>query len=237
VALEALDRQSQVRHDLRAPLAVMYPLLSLMLADGGFTARQREQLETLERAVHRLDGVIASVADSGWFDCCGSPVHVVPVSPGELIEEYAARQLLRGYDGPALEARVAPDVPAARADRARLAQILDDLVDNAARFAGPDGPVGLAVEPAPAEQTVVISVTDRGPGIPADELSHVTEFGYRGSAARETGVPGLGLGLWVCRGLADSMGAALAVESAAGAGTTVRITLPAAPGELSGDVE
>ena len=224
----ALERQSQVRHDLRAPLAVMYPLLSLMLESGTLTEVQREQLETLDRNVRRLDATIASVADSGWFDCCAAPAEPARVSLGALAEEYAARQRLRGYDGPVLEARAAADAPEALVDRDRLLQIVDDLVDNAARFAPGAGPVRLSVQAGPDDATVMLRVTDAGPGIPADELRRVTEFGYRGSAARELDAQGLGLGLWVCRRLAASMGGDIVVESGAGAGTTVSVVLQAA---------
>ncbi len=92
----------------------------------------------------------------------------------------------------------------------------------------------LSVQPGPDDATVALRVTDVGPGIPADEVSRVTEFGYRGSAARELDAQGLGLGLWVCRRLAESMGGVIVVESAAGAGTTVSVILPAAGSERAG---
>jgi len=227
-AREALERQSKVRHDLRAPLAVLLPLLSMMLDAGDLTDGQRDQLRTLERNVQRLDGMISSVAASGWFDCCAAPLDLRPVALGPLVEERVAAQRLGGYDGPVLEAHVAAQAPDVLADRDRVRQILADLIDNAARFAPMSGPVLLAVEPAVDGRTVTLSVTDGGPGIPADELPEVAGFGFRGSAARQLNVPGLGLGLWASRRLAEQMGGGLVVDGRAGSGTTVALTLPAA---------
>ena len=65
----ARERQSHVRHDLRSPLAVMYPLLSLLLDDSALTPEQRGHLEVLDRNVTRLEALITSAAESGWADC------------------------------------------------------------------------------------------------------------------------------------------------------------------------
>ena len=71
----ARERQSHVRHELRAPLAVIYPLLSLLL-DGGageLSPKQRGSLETLDRNVARLEGLITAATASGWTDCSVAP--------------------------------------------------------------------------------------------------------------------------------------------------------------------
>ena len=64
-----------MRHELRAPLAVIYPLLSLLL-DGGageLSAQQRDYLEMLERNVVRIEALVTGVAESGWADCSAAP--------------------------------------------------------------------------------------------------------------------------------------------------------------------
>ena len=76
----ARERQSHVRHDLRSPLAVMYPLLSLLLGEsaGELTPKQREYLETMERNVERLERLLESAMESGWMDCCAAPAEPTP---------------------------------------------------------------------------------------------------------------------------------------------------------------
>ena len=91
----ARERQSHVRHELRAPLAVIYPLLSLLL-DGGageLSPQQREFLEVLERNVVRLEALITGVADSGWADCSPAPSVPGEVALGDVVEEVVALRL------------------------------------------------------------------------------------------------------------------------------------------------
>ena len=92
----ARERQSHVRHDLRAPLAVIYPLLSLLL-DGGageLDAQQRGYLEVLERNVVRLEAIVTGVADSGWADCSAAPALPAEVALADVAEEVVALRRL-----------------------------------------------------------------------------------------------------------------------------------------------
>jgi len=77
---------------------------------------------------------------------------------------------------------------------------------------------------------VAIVVTDRGPGITAEDLPCVFDLGYRGAAARDRGTRGLGLGLPVTRALVEEAGGRVVLESALGRGTSVTLELPAASG-------
>ena len=97
----ARERQSHVRHELRAPLAVMYPLLSLLL-DGGageLTAEQRGHLEVLDRNVTRLEALIAGVAESGWADCSAAPALPAEVVLGDVVEEVITLRRVEGQSG------------------------------------------------------------------------------------------------------------------------------------------
>ena len=78
-----------MRHELRAPLAVIYPLLSLLLDEGAgeLSPQQREFLEVLERNVVRLEALITGVADSGWADCSPAPALPGEVALGDVAEE------------------------------------------------------------------------------------------------------------------------------------------------------
>ena len=135
-----------------------------------------------------------------------------------------------GLEGPRIEIERATGGPAvAWADREDVRRIVADLLDNAVRYAGDRGPVVAVVAASATEPVVTLTVHDGGDGIPGDELARVFDFGFRGRVARETAVPGLGIGLWVCRELAGRNGGGIALRSEVGAGTTVTLTLPAAP--------
>ena len=227
----ARERQSYVRHELRAPLAVMYPALSLLLdgAAGELTTKQREYLELLERNVERLERRLAGATGSGWLDCAGAAMEFAAVPLGEVLEEILAVRRLAGQQGLLFQVEYAPGPHAvAWADREQVRQIVANLVGNAAQYATGGRPVRVTLGASTDQPTVFFAVRDEGPGITAEELPHVFDFGFRGAAAPEAALPGLGIGLWVCRELAGRGGGSIAIRSEVGAGTTVTVTLPAA---------
>lgn len=223
---QSRERQSFVRHELRAPLAVMYPALELLLSGqaGPLTSKQREYLDALERSVRRLDGAIASASATGWFDCAAGPLSCEELDVTVLVREYAAARERLGERVPGLS--IGAGLPPVWADRWRLLQVLDTLVDNAATHAGPKAAVTLEV--AAASAAVEFTVRDDGRGIADDELARVTEFGYVGERGRDRENPGLGLGLWVARELVAQMGGELSLLSGPGGGLAATIRLPAA---------
>jgi two-component system sensor histidine kinase BaeS len=221
-----------VRHELRAPLAVIYPLLSL-LRDGGAgepTPRQEEYLEVLERNVARLETLVSGTVASGWADCSVAPPVPEPVVLGDVAEELSALRRMEGLEGaPILVDAGAPPTPRAWADRDDVRQILADLVGNAAAYTPATGSVTIRVRGAD-DGMVALEVADTGPGIPAQELDRVFDFGFRGEMARALKVPGLGAGLWICRRLAERNGGSLALASKPDSGVLTTLTLPAAEG-------
>jgi len=225
----ARERQSHVRHDLRSPLAVMYPLLSLLLGEtaGELTPKQREYLETMERNVERLEGLLVSAMESGWMDFSAAPAEPSAVSLHQVAEEAIVLALRDGSGD--LEIRVSGDAPPALADREDVRLVVGALLRNAATHGRAGGIVEILLG-AGAGGTAMLAVSDDGPGIPGTELERAGEFGFRGASALEARTPGLGIGLWVCRRLAERNGGRLDIGPAAAGGLAVTITLPAAAG-------
>jgi len=227
----ARERQSHVRHELRSPLAVMYPALSMLLdgSAGELTSKQRMYIEILERNAERLERYISGATESGWLDCAGADVEPAAVPLGEALEDILDLRRLCGQEGPRIVVERAPGPRAvAWADREQVRQIVVDLLVNSEQYSGSTGAIRVRVGASADQHTVSLAVEDDGRGIPADELDHVFDFGFRCVAAREAAVPGLGIGLWVCRELAGRSGGSIAIRSEVGAGTTVTVTLPAA---------
>ena len=225
----ARERQSHVRHELRAPLAVMYPLLSLLLGGGAgeLTPQQREYLEVLDRNVVRLEALITGVAASGWADCSAAPCIPETVVLGEVADELVGLRAVEGAQGPQIRVEAAtPPGLRARADREDVRAILAGLVRNAVAYA-PDAEA-VVIRATGDGGTVRLEVHDAGPGIPPEELGRAFEFGFRGQLANDLKVPGLGAGLWVGRELARRNGGDLRLASEAGAGVVATLTLPAA---------
>ena len=227
----ARERQSFVRHELRAPLSVMYPALSMLLdgSAGELTPKQREYIELIERNAERLERLIAGAAESGWLDCARVPTEPAAVPLREVLDEFLAVRRFGGQRGLPIEVERAPGPSAvAWADREQLRQIVVNLLGNAAQYAGGGAAIRVRLEASADQHTVSLAVADEGRGIAAAELPHVFDFGFRGAAACEAALPGLGIGLWVCRELAGRCGGSIAIRSEAGVGTTVTVTLPAA---------
>ena len=236
-AIEAArERQSHVRHEVRGPLAVMYPLLSLLL-DGGageLTAEQRGYLEVLDRNVTRLEGLIAGVADSGWADCSAAPALPAEVVLGDVVEEVLSLRRADGQSAAVIDVG-AGSQPTLRvwADRNDVRQILTDLVRNATTYTPAAGSVAVRIAAGEKPGTVKVEVADTGPGMPPEELPRAFDFGFRGELARQLRAPGLGAGLWICRELAGRNGGRVELASEPGAGATATLTLPSA-GEVQG---
>lgn len=227
----ARERQSYVRHELRAPLAVMYPALSLLLGGGAgeLNEKQREYLEILERSVMRLEGMIASVADSGWSECAAAPAEPGDVSLSQVAEGILAVRRLSRQPGPHVDLHIGPrPLPRAAADGDQVQQVLANIIDNATRFTPASGSVEVRLSAGHPPGTVTVAVADSGCGVPEDEIEKVFEFGFRGAAATQSGVLGMGLGLWICRELVERNGGSIELAGAPGAGTTVTVVLPAA---------
>jgi signal transduction histidine kinase len=233
----ARERQSHVRHELRSPLAVMYPALSLLLDGiaGELTPKQRDYLEIIARNAERLERLLAGATESGWLDCAAAAAEPAAVPLGEVLEEALAARSVGGQQGPRIEVARAPGTRAvAWVDREQVHQIVANLLVNAAQYTGSGGVIRIDVSASEDGPMVSFAVRDEGCGIPAEERDRVFDFGFRGVAAREAALPGLGIGLWVCRELVGRSGGSITLRSEVGAGTTVTVTLPAAGGSGAG---
>jgi signal transduction histidine kinase len=120
-------------------------------------------------------------------------------------------------------ASVRAGLPAIRGDRARIRQVLGNLIENAVKYSPEGGEV--RVSAAAGNGAVRIAVKDAGPGIPRDQQGRI--FEKFGRADVEGGSkPGTGLGLFIARSIAEAHGGSLDVSSGAGPGATFTLTLP-----------
>ena len=133
------------------------------------------------------------------------------------------------------DVRIDDNVPPVMADQDGLRRALLNLVSNALKY-GDDGRwIGLTVSRSPGRDDgqVLVSVTDRGRGIPADEMAHIFEPFYRGRFALNQQIHGNGLGLSLVKRIAEAHGGRVTVKSAPGQGATFTISLPAASGAVA----
>ncbi len=213
---------SDASHELRTPLTVIRGQLELLEA----RIRSEEARRSLDVAVDELDRMGRIVEDLLLLARLDEGLTLVR-EPVE-VELTLREALLRGLAGATRESTVEAEPGVyALADPERLLQALTNLVANAVRHAGEEARLDLSARLEGAR--VVIRVSDTGRGIPAEELPHVFDRLFRGTAAPgHRPPPGAGLGLSIAASLVRAMQGEISAESRPGEGTTFMVVLPAA---------
>ncbi|WP_224242758.1 ATP-binding protein [Hyalangium gracile] len=214
-----------VNHDLFSLLGGIALQADLLLqnaaedAVGRKTATAARYIQRFTAGMKRLIGDLVDVAslDAG-------KLRVTPVQQDatELVRESVEAFLpLARAQGLALEARTGEKKVMAKLDHDRVLQVLANLLSNAIKFTPKGGRISIRVEPA--AQGVLFSVTDTGSGIPSEQLEAVFERYWQ---AHNGGPRGLGLGLYISKGIVDAHGGRIWVESQPGKGSTFSFTIP-----------
>ncbi|WP_305788162.1 ATP-binding protein [Symbioplanes lichenis] len=220
------DFMSTVSHELRTPLTSIAGYVELLLdAEAGeLDPPQRKMLDVIARNTRRLrelieDMLTLSKIESGSFRTARSPVDLVALTDHALaaVAPAAAKAgvtLCREVDA-ALELT---------ADNEQLDRVLMNLLSNAVKFTPSGGTVTVSARREGDE--VHLAVADTGMGIPPTEQQQLFARFFRASNAIHQAIPGTGLGLAIVRTIVDNHHGRIAVDSAEGEGTTVRIELP-----------
>jgi signal transduction histidine kinase len=226
------DLLAIVSHDLRNPLGVVMASSALLLKGPlsdppGKEGRSRRQVEAIQRAGNRMNRLIRDLLDFAAIQAGRLEISSQPREVGELVREVldalqpqAAAKSLKLVDGsPESTLRVS-------CDHTRAIQLLDNVVGNAVKFSNDGGTVTVRTDRE--GDMVRFSVTDEGPGISPEELTHVFDRYYQ---AKRRNRDGIGIGLSIARGIVEAHGGRIWVESPAsdtGAGSAFFFTLPAA---------
>ncbi len=205
-------------HQLRTPLTGIKLRLESAIEDAQ-TEELRSGLQAADREVDRLAEIVNRLLAMAREIEEGQPTHV---DVGEAVNRAVARWETRAarLGASILSAGEGGD---AQGNPADVDQILDNLIDNAIAHA----PGEITVESSREDGRVLVAVQDRGPGIPQEDLEHVTDRFYRGKGAP---AGGSGLGLAIARELAEKWGGSLQVRSPEGGGTRVELRLRSSHG-------
>ena len=212
-------------HELRTPLTVMRGELESLAQDGRLARETREALGSVLEEVERLAEIVESLFSLSRLDA-GEAGAWQRFDLAELAATTAEQMSLLATDkNIRLRCESAPGV-AVRGDRARLKQVIVNLLDNAIKYTPAGGQVTLRVRNDGAH--ALLDVSDTGIGIPAEALPHVFKRFFRvdGSRSREQG--GAGLGLAIVKSICTAHGAEVEVLSTPGAGSTFRVRQPLA---------
>jgi two-component system sensor histidine kinase KdpD len=217
---------SAVSHDLRTPLAAITGAASALrdAAEGLAPAERVELLDTIADEAERLERLLANLLDMTRLESGGVELRREWV-PIEEIVGAALGRLERRLAGRAVATDLPEDLPLVAADPLLLEQLLVNLVENAVKYTPAGSPIELSA--AVRDGALELAVADRGPGIPRAAESRVFEKFFRGA---HPGVPGAGLGLSICRAIAEAHGGSLMAEDRPGGGAVLRLALPLGEG-------
>jgi PAS domain S-box-containing protein len=217
------DLVAVIAHDLREPICVVQSLLHLFGADWDATT-EADKLGTIDRISVRmqtLGALVDDVFDIARIEAGQLRVDQVPVDLRETIARVVS-DVAATAPGRVIE--VALDDSRVVGDGGRTLQVLTNLVSNAMKYSPPDTPVVVRSERIRDE--VVVSVVDRGAGIPVEQLPLLFQRFSR--LPQSSGTPGSGVGLFIARSLVEAQHGRLWVDSTPGTGSAFRFTLPAA---------
>lgn len=216
-------------HDLRTPISIIRSHLEAML-DGVFPMTLENLAAIHEETLHlsRLvdDVRTLSLAETGQLHLEMKPVDMQTLA-GQVVSAFAP---LAEADGVRLESNL-ENVRTITADEARIHQVLANLISNALRFAplGEQEPPIVVVSLTEEMDRVMISVTDNGPGLTAEQQLRVFDRFWRSDSARDRQKGGSGLGLAISKSIVEAHNGQISVHSAPGQGTRFIITFKAVP--------
>ncbi len=213
-------------HDLRSPLSaiVLYTDFMLDHAPGGLSTQQLEYLQVVRDSGRYMVDLIESLLD----------ISVIESGSVKLNHQLVDLSALAGH----LVTRMSP-LASSRSinlvwestgpiqfwfDPSKIEQLLDNLLGNALKYC-PSGSL-VQIRTAVRNSNAVVEVVDNGPGIPLEEQARLFTYFGRGSTKSPHGEKAVGLGLAICKRIAEAHGGRISLESEPGKGTTARLTLP-----------
>jgi signal transduction histidine kinase len=229
------DFVSNVSHELRTPLTAIKGAVDLVLREvaGPLTEKQIHYLTRVRSNTQHLAGLINDLLDLSKIESGRIEVKSRRVSLSGLVHEVV--ETLRPVAAEkvvALEATIPEPLTLVWADRDKINQVLMNLIGNAIKFTPAQGRVAVSAS-RNGKESVLVSVSDTGPGVPPDEKEKIFEKFYQVAEVDGVKPKGTGLGLAICKALVELHGGRIWVETEINRGSTFSFTLPASARENS----
>ena len=217
------DFVSAAAHDLKTPLTTLLgqaQILELRFERDPALAPHQPGIARIAREARRLSALVEDLLDASRVEEGKLEVRREPLDIAQVAREVAERPR-PGHERIVVDAS---ERLAGAFDRRRIEQLLDNLIENGLKYSGQDGPV--EVRAWRDGGAAHLTVGDHGIGIPADDVTGIFDRFRRASNVDARRYTGIGLGLYICRGIVEEHGGQIWVESTVGQGSTFHVTLP-----------
>ncbi len=223
---------STVSHELRTPLAAIKEGVSIVLDEvsGKLNKKQKKFLDIAKRNTERLSVLIDGVLDFQKLEAGRMKLDIQSNDIEEVVSEvHETMALYTKKNEVELSFELAEDMPKAKFDRAKIIQVLTNLVSNAIKYTPEKGRVSVSIQHQ--NEDLIITVSDTGMGIPKETLPKIFERFYRVKRHGKQ-IQGTGLGLAIVHKIVMMHGGRIEVESEVDRGTTFTVFLPLDPKSL-----
>jgi two-component system sensor histidine kinase KdpD len=217
-------------HEFKTPLTAIKAASTALLSSSVLRQeQQRELISIVDEETDRLSILVTEAIQLARIEAGRVQLRRENHSVRELIDS-VLEKIRPAAEGRHIEVRISPDVPPLWVDRELMEVALRQLIDNALKYSPHDSAVSVTV--STSNGRVVMSVADRGPGIPEAEQTRIFEKFYRADASRHQ-IPGAGLGLVIAREIIHAHTGEIWVESKPGEGSVFHVSVPAAVNRAS----
>ena len=214
-----------IAHEFQTPLTSIRAASSGLLAQSTVSSQQRELLAIVDEESLRLSALVKEAIQMARIESGRLRLDPRPHSMAETAA-HVLEQMRSVLNSRVVECAIPATLPPAWMDPELIELVLRQLLDNAAKYTPAGTPIDVSAE-LDAAGRIVVSVADRGPGIPEDDLERVFDKFQRGTQTQYN-VPGAGLGLAIAREIVHVHGGEIRAEARTGGGVVFRFSLPAA---------
>ncbi len=219
---------SSVSHDLRTPLAVIKGAVSTLLADDVTwdAATQRGLGQTIDAEADRLNRIVGNLLSISRIEADALQLARDWEDLAEVIGSVLQRMTLQ-LTGHPVAVELEPDLPLVSVNATLIDQVFTNLLENTVKYTPPDTPITIMArrEQDSAEPHILVTIRDRGPGIPLGQSARIFDKFYRGPALQSAD-GGAGLGLAICKGIVEAHHGRIWAANCPDGGAAFLFTLP-----------
>ena len=218
---------SVISHELQTPIAIIKGYASTLARSDAQSQLNPQalhmRLTAIEEEADRLNKLVGNLLYASRIQAGGLHMDIGPLDLGNLIE-VVMRRLHAKSSGVAITADIPEQLPTVMADRDRIEEVLQNLLDNAIKYSPRERRITISAQATGEE--VIVSIRDVGMGISLREQEQIFDRFQRVGDPMAQATPGAGLGLYICRAIVEAHGGQIWVESTLHAGSTFSFSLP-----------